>query len=321
MINGIRTGRGVIFSLSAVVVMLVAGPALSAGAETATPSPVPSWSTTATAPLYTETMPPAPTTETWIDEQKPTEKLRVSYQSPTGRGPGYGQPDLDIVAETADPESVQVSLDRSSFVPTITSIVDVFSPDVDGEPQLVTATFDRANTFTIHRPDVSLLCVLGDAWNYRHVQIAALGQDQHKYLIQVEVSFGSRKWDSAKACATQAVKNKAGVAVESTAQPSTSTPAPTQTAGPVKSKVDAEKAKAKKKLDAVKKKADAKLEDLKPVNHMSGPVVIIGIILVALLVLGAIAYLVLKPKAASRDHDGKPKDRSAQRTNERKWGQ
>ena len=164
------------------------------------PEIVPDWYNVAAEAPYAEEGSFGAMTQ-WRDEAS---NQVISYWSPTQRAPGGDAPDIEIANDTltTDPDvakfdlslSVQLETDmRTKFTEGL--VIPSSSNTLDS--QLV--AFDGRGGFRVTRPAMPSDCEAIDTSNY-DLRLALLGDNLHKYLVDVKVTFGDRSEERDEMC-------------------------------------------------------------------------------------------------------------------------
>jgi hypothetical protein len=189
------------FALSAL--SLAIAPGIASAESDPTPAPsatTPAWYSTAEGAAYSPASYPNPFFWTTGSDNK--EYLKVSYWGPGGRGPGPNQPDATLRVISSDPERASVSMSQSQFSKDISLLTDGFVlPDSNGARQSVAVRFDGFGDLTLSRPSMPADCSVDDPTIFTGIPVVALGQNQRKYLLNIDVTFANRTAERTAQCA------------------------------------------------------------------------------------------------------------------------
>jgi hypothetical protein len=178
----------------------ISSPAPTLPAPAPTP---PNWYSVAEGAEYIAGAYPVP--YTWRSDAGVREYLKVSYWGPTGSGPSDGQPDAMLTVVSTNAESASVDLSASSFTTYITPLIDgLVLPDSSGARPDVGVQFYGSGNLVLSRPTMPADCTLDDPTTFTGIQVAALGQNQRKYLISIDVAFADRSAERTARCAKAA---------------------------------------------------------------------------------------------------------------------
>lgn len=173
---------------------LAVAPGIAGATSEPIPAPsatTPAWFSTAEGAAYSPASYPNPFT--WTTGSDSKEYLKVSYWGPGGRGPTNGQPDVMLSAVSGDSEQAIVVMSQSQFSKDITLLTDGFAVPGSNEAQRsVEVHFDGFGDLTLSRPSMPGDCSVDDPTSYTGIPVVALGQDQRKYQLTIDVTFAER---------------------------------------------------------------------------------------------------------------------------------
>lgn len=183
-------------------ISLTVAPGVASATTTSTPAPSPTppaWASTAEGAVYSPASYPSPFF--WNTGSESKEYLKVSYWGPEGSAPDADQPDATLRVISTDPELASVAMSQSQFSKEVSILTDGYTlSNSNGARQRVAVHFDGFGDLTLNRPAIPTDCSVDDPSGFTEIPVVALGQDQRKYRLSIDVTFADRSTKRSTQC-------------------------------------------------------------------------------------------------------------------------